>query len=242
MRLFLRPVAGTVQPQPLRLRGSLVAAAAGALLVAGVTLGRVALPETAGARAGTDQALVGSPAGEGDFATTQDALRSLESAPYLFSNVSVEPVGQGNVALSFDMTRRVRLERSRDDPMVNEALVYSLRGSSPLGDRLRAVTVAGGHVDPAVREALIRAMESDPTVAVRLKALETLIQSPADPQVQVAMLGVLSNEESVQMRLLAIEYLGSSQVQPELIRDALQGTQPDGAAAVLLRASERFGL
>lgn len=213
--------------------------AAALLLVAGAVLGRVALP---GAPGQDDDAKLAGGSGLTGPGVTGETIATLGAFPYSFTNVSVEPTGANLVRLSFDMTRRVRTERHQDDPLVREALMQSLRGASPLGDRLRALSLAGEFMDAGIREALIDAMRGDASMAVRLRALETLSAYPADADVQQAMLAVLAEEESVQMRLLAIDYLGAGRVAPDRIRTALEATQSDGAEALYIRASERLGL
>ena len=222
--------------QPLLRRGAarwaLLAAAASALLTTGWLLGR-ASPSSA--------SIEGLPPSA--FGSTDALLNRLESAPYQVSNVSVAPAGNGSVSLTFDVSRRIQVQRPGDDPLVRQALLQSFREISPLGDRLRAVTVAGELLDPAIREAMIRVMRGDPSVAVRLRAAETLSRHPADPEVQQAMLEILASEESVAMRLLAVDYLGASQVSQERILEALKTTgNGDGNRAVLVRARERLGL
>lgn len=219
-------------PRP---RLATLAAAAAVLVAAGWLLGRTPL----GTGDGPVPAAGPLPAME----EHAELLEGPDGLSYQLSNISLEPAAGDLVNLSFDMTRRVRLERAVDDPLVKEALVQSLRGSSPLGSRLKAVSVAGEHMDPAVREALLAVMEHDPSVAVRLRAMETLSRSPSDPSVQEAMLRVLKSEESVAMRLLAVDTLGRSQVRPERIFDALESIGDDqGGRAVRIRARERLGL
>ncbi len=209
-----------------------LAAAAAVLLVAGFLIGRLALP--AGSAPAPDYVQI---PGNGPIAEG-----GLESSPYLFSNVSVRPANGGRVMLGFDVVRHVEVNRPADDPFVREAIVHALLGSSPLRDRLEAVTLAREMIDPRVRGALIDTVEEDPSVAVRLNALLVLGRNVDDPEVAGAMLRVLKNERNVQMRLLAVDYLGTSSVQRDLIRQALSETQPEGSQAVLVHASERYGI
>lgn len=218
------------------LRLVLSGAAASLLVAAGVLLGRTTLP--AGAAPGAGSAM--TPGGMAGFEAEE--IRTIDALPYALSNVSVEPAGAEQVRLSFDLTRRIRTTRSPEDPLVREALVQSLRGAAPLGDRLKALSLAGDLMDPGIRSALIDAMRKDASMAVRLRALDTLSRYPGDPDIQQAMLAVLADDESVQLRLLAIDYLGAGSVEPERIRTALDETQPDGAQALQVRASERLGL
>ncbi len=235
----LVPVAAAGAPSASgALRLVLAGAAAALLLVGGVFIGRTTF-RGAGDAGGEAIARSSGLPGQG---LTGDAIESMGALPYSFTNVSVEPAGANLVRLTFDMTRRVRTERPQDDPLVREALKQSLRGASPLGDRLRALTLAGDMMDAEIREALIDSMRGDASVAVRLRALETLSRYPADPDIQQAMLSVLTEEESVQMRLLAIDYLGASRVPHDRILTAIEETPPGGAEALLVRATERLGL
>lgn len=209
-----------------------LAAAAAVLLVAGFLIGRLALPAGSASPPEYVQIPGNGPIAAGGF----------ESSPYLFSNVSVRPANGGQVTLGFDVVRHVELNRPAGDAFVREAVVHALLGSSPLRDRLEAVTLAREMVDPRVRGALIDTMEGDPSVAVRLNALLVLGQNVGDPEVAGAMLRVLKNEPNVQMRLLVVDYLGTSSVQRDLIRQALSETEPEGAQAVLVHASERLGI
>ncbi len=233
----MRSDSGSARMPATRL--ALAGAAAALLLAAGVLLGRIALPDAPAQAEGARLAGASGPAGPG---VTGETIATLGAFPYSFANVSVEPGRANLVRLSFDMTRRVRTERPQDDPLVREVLIQSLRGASPLGDRLRALSLAGEFMDAGIREALIDTMRSDASMAVRLRALETLSAYPADADIQQSMLAVLEQEESVQMRLLAIDYLGAGRVAPDRIRTALEETRPDGAEALYIRASERLGL
>ncbi|HXI03843.1 MAG TPA: HEAT repeat domain-containing protein [Candidatus Saccharimonadales bacterium] len=222
-RLFFRPAPYRALTSPPRLRPAFVAAAAVLLFAAGVIAGRAL------------------PAGRSSSGASPPGFASIESAPYLLSNVSLHPAGQGQVKLAFDVTRRVRTERPGDDPLVREALLQSIRGASPLGDRLKALSLATGYMDPEIRATLVQVVANDPSLPVRLRALEALGRDSSAPDVQKALLKVLTEDASVQMRLLAIDYLGGAQVPPELIRDALEETRPEGARAVRVRAGEKLG-
>lgn len=221
--LIFRPAPHRALNSPPRLRPAFVAAAAVLLLAVGALAGRTL------------------PVGRSSSGSAPPDFARIEATPYLLSNVSLHPAGEGQVKLAFDVTRRVRTERPGNDPLVREALLQSLRGASPLGDRLKALSLASGYMDPEIRATLVQVVANDPSLPVRLRALEALGQDPSSPDVQKALLSVLTEDASVQMRLLAIDYLGAAQVSPELVRNALDETRPEGARAVRVRAGEKLG-
>ncbi len=173
---------------------------------------------------------------------------SFDTSPYEFQDVRVRPVNQSTVALSFDVATHVELERPHDDPLVQEALIRSIRGGSDLGGRLQAIQQTAA--SPAesqdlrvtrfsgrVRDALITAMLSDPSLAVRMEAQNRLAQGPPDPAVEKALVQVLDSEESVQQRLLAIDALGNWGMSANSLRDAFSDGRGDPGAALEVRAA-----
>ncbi len=168
------------------------------------------------------------------------ALRSrdrqdLENSPYLYSNVQVRKLGEGRLALSFDVSRHLDLDLQRDDPLVNEVLVQSLLHDRAVGSRLKAISVADERVDDRLTSALIRTMLNDPNLAVRLKAETKLLQGAPAPELVDALVEVLQKEESVAMRLDAIDYLTRHEVSHDVLRNAVDEGVSQGREAVLVR-------
>jgi anti-sigma factor RsiW len=180
----------------------LAAAAAVVLAIGGFAAGRMA--------AGV------SPTG-GDLlvATLEDGaqdhrrLRDVEDSPNIISNVAVRSVGDGRLAMSFDVARHIEIERPVNDPLVNEVLVHAILDQSSMGSRLKAVSMAAGADNGKVEEALVFSMLDDPELPVRMRALEILAGRPISDGVEQGLMKVLRHDESMQMRLLAIEVLAS---------------------------------
>lgn len=142
-----------------------------------------------------------------DSAQNHRQLRDVEDSPNIITNVAVRSIGDGRVAMSFDMARHLEIERSIDDPLVNEVLVHAILGQSSLGSRLKAVSMAAAADNGKVEEALVFSMLEDRELAVRMRALEILAERPVSDDVKQALMQVLRHDESMQMRLLAIEVL-----------------------------------
>ena len=136
-------------------------------------------------------------------------LRDVEDSPNIISNVAVRSVGEGRLAMSFDVARHVEIERPVNDPLVNEVLVHAILDQSSMGSRLKAVSMAAGAENGKVEEALVFSMLDDPDLPVRMRALEILADRPINESVELGLMKVLRHDESMQMRLLAIEVLAS---------------------------------
>jgi anti-sigma factor RsiW len=184
-------------------RSRLVAAAAAAVLViGGFAAGRVVSGEKA-----TGGDLLVATLEEG--AQDHRRLRDVEDSPNIISNVAVRSVGEGRVAMSFDVARHLEIERPVDDPLVNEVLVHAILDQTSMGSRLKAVSMAGLAENAKVGEALVFSMLNDPDLPVRMRALEVLAEGPMSEGVVKGLMQVLRHDESMQMRLLAIEVLAS---------------------------------
>ena len=142
-----------------------------------------------------------------DGAQDHRRLRDVEDSPNIISNVAVRPVGEGRVAMSFDVARHLEIERPVDDPLVNEVLVHAILDQSSMGSRLKAVSMAGRADNGKVEEALVFSMLDDADLPVRLRALEILADGRISKRVEQGLMQVLRHDESMQMRLLAIEVL-----------------------------------
>lgn len=180
----------------------LAAAAALVIAIGGFAAGRIASG-------------LGPASGDLLLATLEDGaqehrrLRDVEDSPNIISNVAVRSVGEGRVAMSFDVARHLEIERPVDDPLVNEVLVHAILDQSSMGSRLKAVSMAGRADNGKVEEALIFSMLDDPDLPVRMRALEILADGPMSEGVEQGLMKVLRHDDSMQMRLLAIEVLAS---------------------------------
>ena len=180
----------------------LAAAAAAVLAIGGFAAGRM----VAGANPTGGDLLVATLE---DGAQDHRRLRDVEDSPNIISNVTVRAVGEGRVAMSFDVGRHLEIERPVSDPLVNEVLVHAILDQSSMGSRLKAVSMASRADNGKVEEALVFSMLDDPDLPVRMRALEILAERPIRDSVEQGLMKVLRHDESMQMRLLAIEVLAS---------------------------------
>jgi hypothetical protein len=194
----------------------MVAAAAVVIAFAGFVAGRFSYgPETQGG-----EWLV---ANLESNAETHRLLRDVEDSRDIISNVTIRSVGDGRVAMSFDVSRHVEIVRLIEDPLVDEVLVHAILDQSSLGSRLKAVTMAAGTRNGKVEEALVFSMLEDPDLAVRVRALEILSDRPVSDTITRGLMRVLRHDESMQMRLLAIEVLAQgSDDGRQVLRDFLE--------------------
>jgi hypothetical protein len=144
-----------------------------------------------------------------DGAQDHRRLRDVEDSPNIISNVAVRSVGEGRVAMSFDVARHLEIERPVNDPLVNEVLVHAILDQSSMGSRLKAVSMAARAGNGKVEEALVFSMLDDPDLPVRMRALEILAERPISEGIQQGLMRVLRHDESMQMRLLATEVLAN---------------------------------
>jgi hypothetical protein len=226
------PARPTVRLLP-RWRLPLAAAAAVALVAAGVAAGR-ALParSAANGNGGVTPRLV---AAIGADAAANRELADVEDSPFTYSNVSFHGVEGDRVDLEFDITTHVRLTEPVESELVREVLVHSLLDPASAAGRLKALSYARGPMEPKVREALILAMRQDETLAVRLRALGLLAEQPRDQEVEAAVLAALREDEAVQMRLLALDYLAEHRVDHERLRDVIRESPRPGREALQVR-------
>jgi hypothetical protein len=180
----------------------LAAAAAAVMAIGGFAAGRMA----AGVSPTGGDLLVASLE---DGAQDHRRLRDVEDSPNIISNVAVRSVGEGRVAMSFDVVRHLEIERAVSDPLVNEVLVHAILDQSSMGSRLKAVSMAASADNGKVEEALVFSMLDDPDLPVRMRALEILAEGPISDSVEQGLMKVLRHDESMQMRLLAIEVLAN---------------------------------
>ncbi|MFZ2492110.1 MAG: zf-HC2 domain-containing protein [Thermoanaerobaculia bacterium] len=216
---------------------ALALAAAGVLFALGVLAGRagtsVPTPGASRQPAGADAVLARQ---IGTAAKNNRVLQDVENSPFRYSNVRIEERDDQQLRLSFDVSRHLDLTLRRDDPLVTEVLVQSVLDPSAVGTQLKAISEAGNVLDPRVRGALVKAMLTDPNLGVRLQAQSRLAETTDHDETAAAMLSVLEREASVQMRLIAIDYLAGSHVDPQRLERAVAAGEPEGRAAVYVKA------
>jgi hypothetical protein len=176
-------------------------------------------------------------------ASRQEGLIDYWDAPLSYSNVDARPVEGGNLDLSFDVSRHVRLVTPMDSPVASEVLMYAILEPSAVGSKMKAMAVAMAPeiMDPKIKEALIFTMHYDPNLAVRMEAMSVLSKSPYDAVIQKAFLTTLRGDGEVQMRLQALEYLAEKQVNMNTLRRAIELPQLESDIAVLQYATELTG-
>jgi hypothetical protein len=227
------PAAGSGSFAAPRFRLPLAAAAAVALVAAGVAVGRALPPGGASEmNGGVTARLV---AAIGADAAANRELADVEDSPFTYSNVSFRGIEGDRVDLEFDVTTHVRLSEPVRSDLVRDVLVHSLLDPASAGGRLQALSYARGEMEPKVREALVFAMRHDDTLAVRLRALDLLAEQPPHPEVEAAVLAALQEDEAVQMRLLALDYLAAHRVDHERLREAIRESPRPGNEALQVR-------
>ena len=142
------------------------------------------------------------------------------------------------VNLSFDVTTHVDTERPKNDPLVKEVLAQSLLNPSSLGTRLKAIRFAGTIFELKIKEALLFSLQNDPNIAVRLKAMSTLVNIKNDREITDVFIDILGTEESVQMRLMAIEYLAQSDMNKDKIEKTIMESDRPVDTPIKLKMNE----
>jgi hypothetical protein len=179
-------------------------------------------------------------AGQLQFAALRNRrMEESANSPYTFSDLQVREVGDGQVALSFDVATHLELTRDKSDPLVSEILVQTLVNPAPVNTRLEAISLVRS-MEPKVLDALIGAMLDDDSLSVRLSALDKLLDQPINSAIEAALLKVLETEESVQMRLLAVDHLAAERVAPKRMESAVLAGQPEPGRAIFFRAQDYF--
>jgi hypothetical protein len=170
----------------------------------------------------------------------QASLDSYWDSQFTFSNVSVRPQGQGQLALSFDACRHLDLQVAQDSPLAKEVLLHAIMEPASMGSRLQAMEVTPAISDGRLKEALIYTMINDQDVAVRLNALAVLARYPYDQKSQDALLQTLGQDPDVQMRILAMDELARREVGDETIRQAMGDNNLQGNRAILKPAVLKY--
>jgi hypothetical protein len=221
-----------------------LAAGAAAALVAGILIGRFALPPEVAPLSGP-------------VAPETLASRSGPDREARISGVRLllMPDSSGIVEVGYDQHHAVRVRGSVDDPRIQRILTRVLLGEENPGVRLRALSaIAGPHVapaDPEIRAALVLALKTDGNAAVRQQALMALRRYPVDREARDAMLYALMYDKNPGVRVAAINTLDSLRVLETLpdpvalsaLRDRLHNDENAyirlRARAVLMEAREQ---
>ena len=156
----------------------------------------------------------------------------------------VDPVS-GDVELSFEAIRPVRLRGNLKDDSIRDILAEALVNEDNPGLRIKTVSAIAGiaeeAVDPKVKDALIFSVTHDPNPGVRKEAIKGLMKFPWDADIRDALLEVLSKDENQGLRVDAINALTESRpqaatVDQEMLRILKQRVQSDPNNYIRLRA------
>lgn len=159
-------------------------------------------------------------------------LKQSSNSPYVFSNAKMRNTGKNRVQVSFDVSRHIKIERPKDDPLIKDILAQSLLNSENTSLRLQNISETESYMDPKIKQALILTMNNDNNMIVRQKSMFSLLRYPNDKEIQKALLSVLRNEESVYMKLAAIDYLSNNKVNIQSLGDELNSLDPGRNSAV----------
>jgi hypothetical protein len=165
-------------------------------------------------------------------------LIDIQNSPYSYSNISFKDLGDDNIALSFNVSTHLELVRPKDDPLVRDVLSQALMESRNVGGTLKAISYSETIIDQKIKEALLFSMHNAPILAVRLKALQSLVKYKNDRDVSAAFLKVVKEEESIQMRLLAMDYLIENKIEPEKLHAVVSKINNVKNTALVLKAKE----
>ena len=137
----------------------------------------------------------------------------------------------GEVDITYDQVRPVRLRTSVNDRRVQDVLAYALLNDDNPGVRLRAISAFEsdqvGAPPEEMKQAFLEALTSDPNAGVRLQALLVLRKLPFDEDVKSTLLFVLSHDENPGIRIAVMNYLAEI---------TLEGIMPEQEMYDILRA------
>lgn len=149
----------------------------------------------------------------------------------------------GEVEISFDAVKQVKLKRSINDPVIQKVLTYAVLKEQNPGVRLKAVNAIGAQQeqkkpDPLLKTALISALKFDKNAGVRKEALDILQKYPIDEETKAAFLQVLLRDDNPGMRVAAMKYLeAQDSVDPEVLNVLRDKAQTDQNAFIRGRAT-----
>lgn len=134
----------------------------------------------------------------------------------------------GDVRITLDGERRVRLEGSLDDPRIQQVLLYAVKSYDNAGIRRDTLDALRSRADnPNVRQVLLYAMEHDANPGVRLEALEAARGLEWGDDARGAFLQVLERDSNPGLRVAAVDVLlrhSDDQVRPAFERLAAHDT------------------
>ncbi len=137
----------------------------------------------------------------------------------------------GQIELSFDAIRHVRLRAGVNDDRVQKVLARALVNSQNPGVRLNAISAIRSNQrrlsDREVKSALIMALQSDDNPGVRKEALTTLQKYPFDEEIKRAFLHVLVHDSNPGLRIEAIRSLETTAEQKHMADPELVGVLRD---------------
>ena len=167
------------------------------------------------------------------------SLEQTQDSPYRFTDLQVERLNEDQLALSFTVSRHLKLIRQKDDPIISEILAQAIINQNATAARISFLDHTTAQGDPRIKEALLIALRTDPSAAVRLKALERLQTYPIDDDIRETLLQVLQADKSVSVRLIAIDYLTGQNIEKELIGETL-GSQQEGKYAAIRQKALQY--
>ncbi len=200
-------------------------------LILGFFLGRALPPDENGITGGIVRQINSIAQNNINFIDTKNSA-------YQFSNVAMEEMDDKKISLSFDVSTHLDVVRKKNDPLVKEILAQTLVNPEQVGTRLKAISYSESILDDKIKEALIFSMKSAPLLAVRLKAMSSLIKYENDSEIQDAFVNILLEEKSIKMNLMAIDYLTESNFDPDTLRSLISEIDPSKSTAVFIRAKK----
>jgi hypothetical protein len=172
------------------------------------------------------------------LATENKRLVDVQNSPYYYSNVSFKEMNNDQIALSFDVSTHMDVIRPKDDPLVREVIAQTLLNPANPGNELKAIAYSSSVLDRKIKEALIFSAQNAPILAVRIKAMSSLLNYEDDADVQSAFLDIFADEESIKMRLMALDYLKKSRIEKKKLQSILEKIDSGKNAAVILKAQD----
>lgn len=169
-------------------------------------------------------------------AVTGTGLEASLDSPFVYSNVTFRARPDGQLDLSFDVTRHLQVITPPTSPLARQVVAHTILEPDPLGSRLKAMDMSVEISDSRIRDALITTLRHDPALPIRLKALEVLSRRTNDPQVRSALLRTLAQDTSVQIRLGALTALAEAGVSSDLLQKTILTANQDTDQAVWLQA------
>ncbi|MGE5457184.1 MAG: HEAT repeat domain-containing protein [Methanococcaceae archaeon] len=150
----------------------------------------------------------------------------------------------GEIDLSFEAVKPVRVKGNINDARIQQVLARSLLSEKNDGIKLRTInTIAesagkAGQPDKKIKQALISALRHDHNPGVRRQALLVLKQFPIDDEIKEAFLYVLSNDPNAGLRIAAINSLNieDHKIDNNLLNILKQKSQTDNNEYIRIRA------